>query len=68
MENSGKKKPVAKLVGENGNVFNLIYICKRALINAGMESEANEMSEKIIKTAKSYGEALAIMTDYCDVE
>jgi len=68
MENTEKKKPTVKLVGENGNVFNLISICYRALKDIGMENEAKEMRDKIINSAKSYSEALAIMMDYCDVE
>jgi hypothetical protein len=67
MDNA-KKKPTAKLVGENGNVYNLMAICCNALKGAGMGNEAKEMQEKIVKTAKSYEEALAIMMDYCDVE
>jgi len=66
MENSEKKKPRAKLVGENGNVFNLMGICSRALKEAGMNDEAKEMIGKIT-SSKSYDEALAIMSDYCDV-
>ena len=62
------EKPRVKLVGENGNVFNLMAICARALRKAGMWNEASEMSLKIIKKANSYDEALAIMMEYCDVE
>jgi len=61
-------KPRAKLVGENGNVFNLMGICSRALKKAGQPEKAKEMCEKITKTAKSYGEALEIMSEYCEVE
>jgi len=67
MENE-KQKPKVKLVGENGNVFNLMAICSRALKNAGMENEAKEMTEKIKTTAKSYNEAITIMMNYCEVE
>jgi hypothetical protein len=66
MEND--QKPKVKLVGENGNVFNLMNICSRALKNAGQPEKAKEMSHKIQTTAKSYEEALAIMMDYCEVE
>ena len=66
MEN--QKKPRVKLVGENGNVFNLMGLCSRALKEAGMKNEASEMVNKITTTAKSYDEALAIMMDYCEVE
>jgi len=66
MENS--QKPKAKLVGENGNVFNLMGICSRALKDSGQSEKAKEMCNKITTTAKSYDEALAIMMDYCEVE
>jgi len=62
------QKPKVKLVGENGNVFNLMGICSRALKDKKMYAEAKEMTEKITKTAKSYEEALAIMMEYCDVD
>ena len=62
------KKPRVKLVGENGNVFNLMAICSRALKQAGMPEKASEMVNKITGEAESYDEALAIMMDYCEVE
>jgi len=61
------EKPRVKLVGENGNVFNLMALCSRALKNAGQEDKAKEMRDKIFSCG-SYNEALAIMMDYCDVE
>ena len=60
-------KPKVKLIGQDGNVFNLIGICSRALKNAGQKEKAKEMSEKIFKCG-SYSEALSIMMEYCDVE
>ena len=63
----GKGKPKVKLVGENGNVFNLMGICSRALKDIGMKDESKEMCGKIMKCG-SYHEALAIMMEYCDVE
>lgn len=62
-----KKKPRAKLIGEDGNVFNLIAISKRALIKEGMRQEAEEMANKITTEAKSYGEALRILRDYVEI-
>ena len=62
------EKPKAKLVGENGNVFNLMGICSRALKEAGLQDKAKEMTNKITTSAKSYDEALQIMMEYCDVE
>ena len=61
------KKPKVKLIGENGNVFNLMGICSRALEDSGQPEKAKEMRDKITTTAKSYDEALAIMMEYCDV-
>ena len=61
------EKPRVKLTGENGNVFNLIAICSKALKEAGQADKAKEMGEKIFKCG-SYDKALAIMMDYCEVE
>jgi hypothetical protein len=64
MEN---KKPRVKLVGENGNVFNLTGICSKALKEVGMKDESKEMCSRIFKCG-FYHEALAIMMEYCDVK
>jgi hypothetical protein len=58
------KKPKAKVVGQNGNVFNLIGICQRALKDANQGDKSIEMRERVF-AAKSYDEALVIMSDYC---
>jgi len=62
------EKPKVKLTGQNGNVFNLIGICSRALRDVGQGEKVKEMTKKITETAKSYEEALSIMMEYCDVE
>jgi hypothetical protein len=56
-------RPVAKMIGQDGNVFNLIGIASRALKKAGKIDEEKEMISRITK-AGSYLEALAILTDY----
>ena len=53
----------AKIIGADGNVFNLIAICQRALRKNGYNKEAKEMQERIYK-CKNYDEALNIMMDY----
>lgn len=53
----------AKIIGADGNVFNLIGICQRALRKNGYNKEAKEMQERIY-TCKNYDEALNIMMDY----
>jgi hypothetical protein len=60
------KKPKVKLVGENGNVFNLLAICTRALKNERMNKEADELSKKVFSCG-SYDEALVLMSEYCEV-
>jgi hypothetical protein len=61
------KKPEAKLIGENGNIFNLMGIARRALLKAGQDKQAAEMTERIKSTAESYDEALAIIWEYVEV-
>jgi hypothetical protein len=60
-------RPVAIFTGQNGNVFNLIGIARRALKEAGYREEAEEMTERI-QQSRSYDEALTIMNEYVDVE
>ena len=62
-------KPECKLIGENGNIFNLIAIAKRTLIENGKRQEADELVSRIIEKgeAGSYEEALTIIMDYVDV-
>ena len=60
------EKPKCKLVGENGNIYNLIGIASRALKSNGQEDEAKEMCNKITTEAKSYEEALCIIMDYVE--
>jgi len=52
------EKPKVKLVGEDGNVFNLIGICSRALKNAGQGDKTKEMQSKILSCG-SYDELFA---------
>jgi two-component SAPR family response regulator len=58
------KRPQTKLIGEDGNIFNLMGIASRSLKDAGYKQEATEMIERITTTAKSYDEALNIITQY----
>lgn len=61
------KKPKVRLVGENGNIFNLMGITAKALKKAGLEKEKKEMLDKVIK-ASSYDQALRIIEEYVEVE
>lgn len=65
MENE-RMKPKCKLIGEDGNIFNLMGIASRTLRRNGMQNEAKEMVERI-ESSKSYEEALNIIQDYVEV-
>lgn len=60
------KKPRVQLTGKNGNVFNLLAICKCALRESNLSALADEMVKRVT-SAGSYDEALCIMMEYCDV-
>ena len=59
------EKPLAPIVGADGNVFNLIGICSRALKTAGYTDKAKEMTDRITSSG-SYEEALSIMCEYIE--
>ena len=61
------EKPVAEVIGKDGNVFNLAGICSSALKRAGYREQAKEMTDRIFKCG-SYDEALQIMAEYCELE
>lgn len=63
--NNDYEKPKAPIINADGNVFNLIGICVRALKKAGYSDKANEMSDKVLCSG-SYDEALAIMCEYIE--
>ena len=62
-----KKKPDCPLIGQDGNVFNLIGIASKTLQRAGMSEQAAEMSSRIRSDAHSYEEALGIIMEYVNV-
>ena len=50
-----------RLIGEDGNIFNLMGIVSRTLKEAGEPEKAEEMIRRITSDAKSYDEALALL-------
>jgi hypothetical protein len=60
-------KPKCRLIGEDGNVFNLIGLASRTLKKAGLPDQAKEMSTKVFSCG-SYDEALNIIGDYVEIE
>lgn len=62
-------KPTCKLIGENGNIFNLIGIASRSLKENGLPDQAEDMSKRIIGgEAGNYDEALHIIMEYVEIE
>lgn len=63
---SRTQKPKCALIGEDGNIFNLMGIASRTLKRNGMQEEAKEMCDRITNSG-NYDEALAIISDYVEV-
>ena len=61
-----KAKPDCALIGEDGNVFNLMAIASRTLKEHGMAEEAKEMCQRV-RESGSYYDALAIMGEYVNI-
>lgn len=55
-----------KLVGENGNVFNLMGIVTREMKKNGYKNEAKEFINEVTK-CNSYDEALIVMLKWVNV-
>ena len=61
------EKPKCALIGEDGNIFNLMGIASRTLKRNGMYEEAQEMCNRIPAEAKNYDEALMIIGEYVEI-
>ena len=66
VETEGKFKPDCALIGADGNIFNLLGIAKRTLIDNGMVAESKEMCSRIYQCG-SYSEALNVLDDYVHI-
>lgn len=62
----GQRKPDCPLVGEDGNIFNLMGIAARTLRQNDMAKEAAVMCSRIYE-AGSYEEALCIIGEYVNI-
>lgn len=65
-ETAEKKKPDCKLLGTDGNIFNLMGIASRTPRENGMAEQAVEMRDRICASG-SYDEALCIIGDYVNI-
>ena len=59
-------KPKCKLIGENGNIFNLVGIAQRTLKKNGLEEQGKEMIKRIAES-QSYDQALVIIGEYVEI-
>lgn len=59
-------KPDCKLIGEDGNVFNLMGIASKTLKRNGLYDQAKEMTSRIFDCG-SYDEALSIIGEYVNI-
>ena len=61
-----QQKPDCPLIGQDGNIFNLMGIASRTLKENGMEEQAREMRQRITQ-CQSYDSALCIIADYVNI-
>ena len=59
-------KPDCPLIGQNGNIFNLMGIASRTLKRNGLADQANEMCSRITASG-NYSEALGIIGEYVNI-
>jgi len=56
-------RPACRLIGADGNIFNLIGMVSRSLKDVGQHDKAREMRERV-KLSGSYEDALCILCEY----
>ena len=61
-----KEKPKCALIGQDGNIFNLVGIASKTLKRNGMHEESKEMSNRVF-SSHSYDEALCIIGEYVEI-
>ena len=62
------EKPPCPLIGQDGNIFNLVGIAARTLREAGLRDQAKELTHRIFSgECHSYGEALCLIGEYVTI-
>lgn len=61
-----REKPDCPLIGQDGNIFNLMGIASRTLKDSGMKEKATEMRQRVMDSG-SYDNALCIIGEYVNV-
>ena len=63
-----QQKPDCQLIGEDGNIFNLIGIAARTLRQNGLDEQAKEMQERIMGgECHDYSAALNVIGEYVNI-
>ncbi len=63
-----QQKPDCHLIGEDGNIFNLIGIAARTLRQNGLDTQAKEMQERIMGgECGDYSAALRVIGEYVNI-
>lgn len=65
LEDIQNAKPEAKIIGADGNIFNIMSISFKALKDAGLEKESEEMLQRVT-SSHDYNEALRIIMEYVE--
>jgi len=60
-------KPICKLIGEDGNVFNLLGKVSKVLKENNLHDQEKEMTNRVFNSS-SYTETLVIFSDYVEIE
>ena len=60
------EKPDCPLIGQDGNIFNLVGIASRTLKTHGMPDQAKEMADRVF-SCDSYHKALCIIGEYVNI-
>ena len=67
-KNLNVEKPLCPLIGQDGNIFNLVGIAARTLREAGLRNQAKELTHHIFSgECHSYGEALCLIGEYVTI-
>lgn len=66
LEEQAIQRPDCPLIGEDGNIFNLVGIASRTLKEAGQPDQAQEMAQRVFASG-SYEEALGILGEYVNI-
>lgn len=63
---AGTEKPDCALIGQNGNIYNLVGLAVRTLREHDLKEQAAEMKDRVFASG-SYEEALCIIGEYVNI-